>query len=1714
MKVITGRNFLDYPHIGFAIVLFLLSLLGANRALSQGTVSGVAVNESRWSNTVLTPPGDGSGTGTVRVGVWPGEAAIGTPVASTNVASTNGLPFEMAKVFPYEIGPLEKGDYVLVAWIDGSGTGELDLGEPRSINIPVTIETNDVPGVNSWIIDDINETGMSDWWEVHWFGDLNTADPDGDFDNDGLTDLEEYQIAMSDPSLIDLSPVNWDSSGDGMDDWWKWQHYAGGQGLHPCLDEADLDFDGDGLTNLQEYRGTDGIPRMEQDPNAEPGIGRLTGSENWLNPLDIDTSDDGFIDSFGLAWYDPAHGIDPLASIDPGADPDRDGLTNFREQCLHKPFRSGGIHDLWTKGPDSLPSPCDETGIRIFDPPLNLTNQTAGLTNLEQVVYALREHATWTRPSNDSGYDFDHEPGTYWNIGVRPGWDTAGDRLPDGWKVEFGLDPRDGDLFVPDGNGDWKPNPNSFLGDPDGDGLINMQEYLGQDGKRAEVDPYIHGSGDETNPNEYTWWPNLIDARPQRFPSIGFFLRRHRQHAGGIVAGPLPAGSLGRDSGHDTDNNGIPDHVEIQQGTSPVHSMDPFLMRSARIIDADGIALPDPSGNEYSGYRPDLVTRAWTLECYVKIDATGRSGNLIELPGPIDGHGTNVSFTARLALSNDVPLVAFQTIGGEEYQVKGLPLPTGRWMHVAGVWDPENNSLTLYVDGIFAQSLRVFEECVSTFHYAMRSPPRLGSSHGGEGEFSDVVRIDEVRIWGVARPAEKIEQYRRDLVNPYQAAGDLLAYFRFDDGGLGAEDFMRRARSSLKGAGDYLFADQGYALPAGVGFEFDHDEYATVYGVDARGADDSSGDGLPDPWKLVNHLDVFSAEGEDGRDGDPDGDGLSNIYEYWARTNPRASDTSGNGIPDAWEDLDGDGVPNLIEQQYGTRPDMVDTANSGFTDGEEIDMGTDPTNPLDPLISRCMRFGGNAGDFLEIPIQAKQRLSTWTLEAWVRPETNTAGTVIRRTVQRLPDGRFAANWLLGVKPDTAELVTAYAGFIANNGNEHVVSSAPFPVGEWTHLAASYDTVNTELKIFVNGVLEAETRAATGSYPINGKVGENFVHIGESFHGDIDEVRVWNTVRGGDELQAHFDRHLEIGMEGLVHHFRFDDGQANENVVPFGEFHQPYGPQDFTHPEDWHNQWRHAGVMHGNVAFAEPGAIATTPSLRVILEPGEAALAGARWRIDGEIWHEGGTVVSDLEPGLYEVEFLSVEPWQAPDPIQIELTEIGMTTVTGLFTHITGIRIFIQPPEAQSAGAAWRFAGSTEWHQSGQLVPADPGARDIEFRALDGWASPEFFETTIVAGAINAYTRYYHLLDVIGSSGEALPGRFRFPRGLALDADRNLYVADSGNHRVQIRDPISGNWSILGDRGQKPGQFEQPFGVTIDSLGRVYIADANNHRIQRYDPSTTTWTVWGGTDPGDDPGRFNVPYDVAVDAATNVYVADYYNHRIQKRLADGKWTVLIDSGFDAETQTRLPAGIAVDGDSLTVADHGAETGVSRVRRFDIHGNYIETLPGMADGIAINKPRSPFAASADSLLIADMVNDRILRFCQTAGQWDTLLGATTLNEPEGVAMDLPGFVYISDTANHRLLRLGLSGYSGQAITPFSTVVPTPATAAADEGGGMVLRWRGKTNWFYFIQFRDNLRNGSEWEVLPGAERVPGKDGMTEFIDPDPTPPPSRYYRIQAY
>ena len=263
----------------------------------------------------------------------------------------------------------------------------------------------------------------------------------------------------------------------------------------------------------------------------------------------------------------------------------------------------------------------------------------------------------------------------------------------------------------------------------------------------------------------------------------------------------------------------------------------------------------------------------------------------------------------------------------------------------------------------------------------------------------------------------------------------------------------------------------------------------------------------------------------------------------------------------------------------------------------------------------------------------------------------------------------------------------------------------------------------------------------------------------------------------------------------------------------------------------------------------------------------------------------------------------------------------------------------------------------------------------------------------------------------------------------------------------------------GVRGMRNGpvaraRFDDPYGVAMTEDGTLYVADAgDNNRIRRIDSDGTVTTLAGfseGFADGDGTtARLDTPSGLALDRAGNLYVADTGNHAIRKITPLGVVSTVAGTGAAgfrdgaaAQAQFNGPIGVAVDAHgNIYVAD----TYNDRIRRIDAQGQ-VSTLaggerPGDADGTG------------------------------TQARFDT---------PTALAVDAQGIVWVADTYNNTIRRIGPDG---TVTTPWSAmrdVLHRPVSLALTHDGVLYV---GEMSWGRVVQVS---RDGQPL-VLTGATQA---------------------------
>jgi len=141
---------------------------------------------------------------------------------------------------------------------------------------------------------------------------------------------------------------------------------------------------------------------------------------------------------------------------------------------------------------------------------------------------------------------------------------------------------------------------------------------------------------------------------------------------------------------------------------------------------------------------------------------------------------------------------------------------------------------------------------------------------------------------------------------------------------------------------------------------------------------------------------------------------------------------------------------------------------------------------------------------------------------------------------------------------------------------------------------------------------------------------------------------------------------------------------------------------------------------------------------------------------------------------------------------------------------------------------------------------------------------------------------FKFLRAVGGPGKVSaddsPATFAKPTYVALDDDRNVYVADTINNRIQIFDADGNFISMFGKAGDGPGYFARPKGLAVDSDGHIWVADASQNRVQIFDREGHLLAFFG--ESGSYPGQFGLPTGLFIDKTNRVLVTEQLKGRVQ------------------------------------------------------------------------------------------------------------------------------------------------------------------------------------------------------------------------------------------
>lgn len=443
-----------------------------------------------------------------------------------------------------------------------------------------------------------------------------------------------------------------------------------------------------------------------------------------------------------------------------------------------------------------------------------------------------------------------------------------------------------------------------------------------------------------------------------------------------------------------------------------------------------------------------------------------------------------------------------------------------------------------------------------------------------------------------------------------------------------------------------------------------------------------------------------------------------------------------------------------------------------------------------------------------------------------------------------------------------------------------------------------------------------------------------------------------------------------------------------------------------------------------------------------------------------------------------------------------------------------------------------------WYQSAWGTGANQG--DANPAAITVDASGRVFFTDSTYDTVNELLADGTVSTVAGArdaagsrDGNRAAARFRYPVGLAVDLNGNLFVADRDNHAIRKISSAGSVTTIAGlglDSSQgyvdkyagdtRPARFNVPYGLGLDPSGNCFVADTDNNAIRMITPDGLVQTVAGDQRPSyaNGPGyaaKFNRPTGLALDRSGNVYIADAGNYVIRKMTPDHVVTTLAGTpgvpghadGPGGSATFSQVYGLAVDAsDNVYVRD-------ARLLRKITPDGTVSTLSADLGyltpyGLAVDGTGNLYVSGDHAVLKVDPTSGATTtlagipsEYVHGAEAWirsipgsaDGVGASARFRSPEGLAVDADGTVFVCDTDNQTIRKItpdgtvttiaGLVGAVGSSDgTGGDARFQSPSGIALDASGNL------------YVASGDTIRKGQPTKFPPRITAQPQSQSVT--------------------
>ncbi|CAF1285159.1 unnamed protein product [Adineta steineri] len=281
------------------------------------------------------------------------------------------------------------------------------------------------------------------------------------------------------------------------------------------------------------------------------------------------------------------------------------------------------------------------------------------------------------------------------------------------------------------------------------------------------------------------------------------------------------------------------------------------------------------------------------------------------------------------------------------------------------------------------------------------------------------------------------------------------------------------------------------------------------------------------------------------------------------------------------------------------------------------------------------------------------------------------------------------------------------------------------------------------------------------------------------------------------------------------------------------------------------------------------------------------------------------------------------------------------------------------------------------------------------------------------------------ITVAGGNGEGQQlNQLNIPHGIFIDKNKNIFIADSGNHRiVEWKYNAQEGQIIAGENGpgNQMNQLNYSSAVIVDQQNHsIIVADRWNRRVIQWLNQTQHILIE------------NIDcYGLAIDKNEFLYISDMVKKEVRRwKMGEYNNEGVIVAGGNGRgnqlNQLNSPAFIFVDEDqSVYVSDYSNHR-VMKWRKDAKEG--IVVAGGNGQGGEFNQlyhPQGLFVDDLSQIYVADQLNNRIMRWCEGKEEGEIVVGGNglgghpnQLNYPHGLSFDDERNLYVADTFNHRI------------------------------------------------------------------------------------------------